>query len=172
LPLGALGSQEAPTLSLGARVRVVGPLVDPTRPWGRRLSAVGLLESIDSARIVVRDEDSAAVAVPRGPDTQLFVSGGPGMCSGERRGSCVAVGLLGGIGLGVLAGALASSGQGCVDQPCELAFLLTVPAGALVGTILGARVGGEHWIRVGEPLRVSLGRDGSRGITVGVSIRF
>jgi hypothetical protein len=55
------------------------------------------------------------------------------------------------------------------ENLCELVYLFTVPAGALVGTIIGASVGGEHWKRV-EPVRVGLQRDGLGHLEVAVSV--
>ncbi len=64
------------------------------------------------------------------------------------------------------------SGSYCSDSPCELVYLLTVPAGAVLGTILGATVGGEHWKSAALPARLSVASDGSGRLAVGLSLRF
>ncbi len=165
LPLGALGAQDTPVLQSGARVRVVND------DHVTSLRVVGRLESIDSSTIIVRRENGESVNVPRQPGTRLDVSAGPGMCSPGRRGNCVAIGFLGGAGLGALAGAI--SVQGCRDTgnaPCALAYLVTVPLGALVGTRVGMTVGGEHWHRAELPARLSIGPDGSGRFAVGTQV--
>ncbi len=83
----------------------------------------------------------------------MDVSARPGACSG-RRGSCVAVGFLGGAVVGVGVGAFLVSG--CDGDLCGLYYLFSVPAGALFGTIVGAVVGGEHWNRAELPARLGL----------------
>ena len=173
LPLGAVGAQETPALAPGTRVRVTQPEGDLHRGEGWTFSVVGVLESIDSARIVVRDANGT-LAVPRERGTRLYVSAGPGSCSGDRRGGCVAIGLFGGAAVGALAGFvyIKARGNGCVDQPCELIYLFTVPIGALVGTVVGAGVGGEQWNRVDHPVRFGLGPGGSGRLALGVSVQF
>jgi len=104
---------------------------------------VGTLESIDSSSIVVRRDNGDSVDFPRGPSTRLDVSAGPGLCSEGRRGNCAVIGLFGGAGLGFLAGAVVIGGSNCGEE-CGLAYLFTVPLGALVGIVVGASVGGEH----------------------------
>src|SRR5438876_1185444 len=103
LPLGALGAQETPAVAAGTRVRV-------TAPDGWRDVGPGGLEAIDSATIVVRRANGTTVAFPRERGTRLEVSRGPGACSGGRRVRCVALGFLGGAGVGALAGAIAYKG--------------------------------------------------------------
>ena len=133
---------------------------------------VGSLESIDSATIVVRRENGDAIAFHRFRDTRFEVSDGPGACSDGRRGNCVAIGFFGGAALGAFVGFLASRGSGCSDEPCELAYLFTVPGGALLGTIIGASVGGDHWRSVSLPAHLALGPGRSGGFTLGLSIPF
>lgn len=165
-PLGAPAAQEPPTLAPGTRVRV-------TSQDGR---AVGTLESIDSASIVVRRQNGRLANLSRGPGTRVDVSAGPGTCSPGHRGTCVLVGFLGGAALGFGVGALAVSS--CDDVLCALYYFLTVPAGAVVGTLVGAVVGGEHWNRAELPVRVSLapGVPGAmqpgRAVRVGVRLTF
>jgi len=155
LPLGALGAQETPAVAAGTRVRV-------TAPDGWRDVGPGSLEAIDSATIVVRRANGTTVAFPRERGTRLEVSGGPRVCSGgARRGGCIGLGFLGGAALGVLAGVV--SLRGCHGELCGLVFFYTVPAGAVLGTIVGAVVGGEHWTTVEPPARISVGRLGALG---------
>src|SRR5436309_2917602 len=162
LPLGALGAQETPALAPGVRVRV-------TAPDGWRDVGPGSLEAIDSATIVVRRANGTTVAFPRESGTQLEVSWGPGACSGgARRGGCIALGFLGGAALGVLA-PVVSSGT-CRRLVCGL-FVVTVPAGVVLGTIVGAVVGGEHWRTVEPPARISVGPVGPDRFAVGLSVQ-
>jgi hypothetical protein len=167
LPLGALSAQEAPVPAPGTRVRV-------TTPDGRVV--VGSLESIDSATILVRRNDSTTVAFSREPATGLDVSAGPGMCSAGRRGGCVFLGFFGGAALGALAGSVsvhsAKSSGNCGEGLCGLVYLVTVPAGAVVGAVVGAIVGGEHWKNADLPARLSVTPDGSGRFAVGLSLQF
>ena len=119
LPLGAPAAQETPTLAPGTRVRV-------TTPDGR---VVGTLEAIDSATIVVRRQNGRVANLPKARGTRVDVSAGPGTCSPGHRGTCVAIGFLGGATLGVGVGAIAVSS--CNGDLCGLYYLVTVPAGAL-----------------------------------------
>jgi hypothetical protein len=166
LPLGAPAAQETPTLAPGTRVRV-------TTPNGR---VVGALESIDSASIVLRRQNGRAANLSRGRGTRVDISAGPGTCSPGHRAGCVAVGFIGGAALGVGLGAIAISND--CDEFCGLIYLLTVPAGALVGTIVGAVVGGEHWNRAELPVRLSFapGVPGAlkpgHAVRVGVRLTF
>src|SRR2546427_6817071 len=162
LPLSALGAQETPAVAAGTRVRV-------TAPDGWRDVGPGSLEAIDSATIVVRRANGTTVAFPRERGTRLEVSGGPGACSGGHRGGCVALGFLGGAALGVLA-PVVSSGT-CRRLLCGL-LVVTVPAGAVLGTIVGAVVGGEHWRAVEPPARVSVGPGGPRRFAGGRAVPF
>src|SRR5207247_4023399 len=129
----------------------------------------GSLEASDSATIVVRRANGTTVAFPRERGTRLEVSGGPGACGGGHRGGCVALGFLGGAALGVLA-PVVSSGT-CRRLLCRL-FVVTVPAGAVLGTIVGAVVGGEHWRTVEPPARISIGPVGPGRFAVGLSVQF
>lgn len=169
LPLGALTAQETPPVAPGTRVRVMND------EHLQRVRVVGTLESIDSSTIIVRRENGESVNVPREPSTRLDVSAGPGMCSPGRRGNCVAIGFLGGAGVGALAGAIAqhACASGTEDKSlCVLWFLITIPVGAVVGTIVGAVVGGEHWERANLPARLSFGPDGSARFALGLSVQF
>lgn len=182
LPLGALGAQEARALTAGARVRVIAPKPVCNGPEASSCyrKVVGSLESIDRATIVVRRETGETVNVPRAPGTQLDVSTSRGQCS-RQRGGCVALGFFGGAALGALVGWISVQAQGgvgpgatggCNDSPCELVYLFTVPAGAVLGTIVGAVVGGEDWERADVPARLSVGPDGSGRFAVGLSLRL
>jgi hypothetical protein len=142
-------------------VRVIAP--------DRRV--VGQLESIDSAAIVVRRQNGELVTVERAERTRVDVSAGPGSCSPGRRGGCVALGFLGGAVVGIGVGAIAASG--CDGELCGLYYVLTVPAGAVLGTIVGAVVGGEHWKRAETPARITFAPDDrGKAVRVGMQLRF
>src|SRR5207249_3527083 len=147
----------------GVRVRV-------TAPDGWRDVGPGSLEAIDSATIVVRRAKGTTVAFPRESGTQLEVSWGPGACSGgARRGGCIALGFLGGAALGIPAGFVWVRSSNCREL-CGLAFVVTVPAGAVLGTIVGAVVGGEHWRSVEPPARISVGSVGAGRSAAGLAV--
>ncbi len=178
LRLVALGAQEVPPLAAGARVRVVAPKPICTYPEAAPCyrKVVGLLQSIDSTTIVVQRENGETVNVPRAPGTRLDVSTRRGPCGGHR-GACIGVGFFGGafggVALGAVLGALA------VRSPCGAGtcvntwvYAAAVPAGALVGTIIGAAVRGEDWERADLPARLSVGRGGCGRFAVGLSLRF
>jgi hypothetical protein len=162
LPLHAAVAQEPLIPELGSRVRVTTD----------RQQATGRLESVDSAKFVVRSRDGSTVSFQRGSDFQLDVSGGPGRCGEGRRFGCVALGfLVGGVaGLGV--GAVMVSN--CDDDLCGLLYLVTVPAGALVGTVVGALIGREHWNEGRLPALTYVVPDasGERRLRLGVQLRF
>lgn len=158
LPLNPAAAQERPALAPGARVRVTTP--DST--------VVGILESVDSASIVVRRQDGTAADLPRARGTHVDVSAGPGTCSPDRRGTCVVVGFVSGVALGIGVGAIAASTcDFCADRINAIAL----PAGAVFGTIVGAVIGGEHWNRAELPARLSWA-PGVPGVRVGVSLTF
>src|SRR5260370_5728255 len=172
LPLGSLSAQEAPTVARGTGVRVTNA------EYLHYLRVVGALESIDSATISVRRDDGDTISVPRHAGTRLDVSTSRGACS-RNRGGCIALGLFGGAGLGLVVGWISVQSQGgtgsgsyCSDSPCELVYLLTIPAGAVLGTILGATVGGEHWKSAALPARLSVAPDGASRLAGGLSLHF
>ncbi len=139
LAVNGLPAQDppAPAPAPGGRVRVTSA--------DRR--ATGTLESIDGDTIVVRRSNGALTKFARAPRPRLDVSSGSGMCGQGRRAACVIGGFLGGALVGLGAGAIA--GGGCNgDELCGIQYVFTIPAGALVGTIVGSVVGGEHWDRV------------------------
>lgn len=155
-------AQEPVVPTLGTRVRVT----TETR------RATGTLESVDSTTIVVRTRNGSTVAFPRQSDYALDVSGGPGMCGEGRRFGCVAMGFLGGGLAGIGVGALYVSG--CNDELCGLIYLVTVPAGALVGTVIGAVIGREHWNPADLPAHAYVVPEaaGDRRIQLGVRLQF
>lgn len=166
LPLGVLHTQDTKALPRGTRVRVWGipspcEFTGPSCPYQW---VVGTVASIDSLSIVLRDKRGEQVFVPRAPNTQLEVSTRRGRCWGE---SCVGVGFFS----GAAAGALLGASHSCTSE-CGLLYLLTVPAGALVGTIIGATAGGEHWEHVEAPIRVGLRPDGYGHVALRVSMSF
>jgi hypothetical protein len=54
-----------------------------------------------------------------------------------------------GAALGAAVGFISVQSQGgakrCGESLCELVYAFTIPGGALVGMIVGAVVGAEHW---------------------------
>lgn len=146
LPTGTLAGQLAP-IARGTRVRVTSPN-GPMAPY----RVTGTLESINDASIVVLQGNGRATTLTRGEGSRMEVSAGPGTC-GRQRAGCVLLGFVGGVLVGFGAGAVS-----CGKRPTECyAPILTVPAGALVGIIIGATVGGERWKKVAElPTRLSL----------------
>ncbi len=131
---------------------------------------IGSLESIDSAAIVVRRENSQSVTVLRRPGMRLDLSTGPGACGGGRRANCIVIGALCGAFLGVAAVIVA--GQ-LAPIEASTGLAVTVPGGAVVGTIIGAVVGGgEHWERADLPAHLSVGPDGFGRFALALSVRF
>jgi hypothetical protein len=166
--LGPLSAQQTPTLTPGTRVRVG--------------SVVGTLVSIDSASIVLRRPNGRVASLPRRQGTRVDVSAGPGRCSPGHRGTCLLIGFLGGAALGAGVGAIAVRNCRAALSPtdwdlCPFWYFGTVPAGVLVGTIVGATIGGEHWRRAGIPVHLSLapGLPGAlpwRAVHVGARLTF
>jgi hypothetical protein len=163
-PLHVVLAQEPLIPAVGSRVRVT---TDTRR-------ATGTLESIDGTTIVVRTRNGSTFAFQRASNFDLDVSTGLGSCGEGRRFGCVVLGFLGGAVAGIGVGALAVSQ--CDDDLCGLLYLVTVPAGALVGTVVGALVGGEHW-KAGQLPAVAYVvpealRGGERRLRLGVQVRF
>lgn len=175
LPAGLLSGQETPTLVPGTRVRVSVPKAGCPDLESRRCyqRVVGTLTSVDSLNIMVRSaEDSAEVTLPRVPGTRLDISMGPGPCI-DRRGECVALGLFGGVAAGLLVGIAAGGGNGAsCDCPAGVVFLLTIPAGAVVGLVIGADLPAEHWKSTYIPVRLSVGPVGRNRLGLGLSLQF
>jgi hypothetical protein len=179
VPLSGLGAQaeEPPALAAGDRVRVVAPKPVCTYPEAAPCygQVVGLLQSIDSASIVIWRENGGTVRVSRAPGVRLDVSTGRGACS-EHRGSCVVLGLLGGAGVGAAVGLVSVQSQGgaraCGENLCELIYWFTVPAGAVLGAIVGAVAGREDWEAADLPARLSVGPAGPGRLALAVSLRL
>ncbi len=175
LPLGALTAQEERALTAGARVRLNVPKADCTypemAPCYRRV--VGSLESVDSATIRVRSEDGDTVRVARAPSTRLEVNTRHGVCGG-RRPECVFLGLASGVAVGAPVGAIMVASQGgansCID--CPYVFFATLPAGALIGTVVGLALPGDEWEGADDPVRLTMGPDRSGRFALGLSLRF
>ena len=58
------------------------------------------------------------------------------------------------------------------DELCGIQYVFTIPAGALVGIIVGSVVGGEHWDKADVPATVTFRPEPSGRVAVGVSLRF
>jgi len=158
-----LPAQEPPAPALGDRVRVTSA--------DRHRSAKGVLESIEGDTIVVRRSNGALTKFPRDPRPRIDVSTGSGMCGEGRRAACVIGGFFGGALLGLGAGAIAT--QSCSgEELCGLEYLVTIPAGALVGTVVGALIGGEHWRRVDVPVTLGFRPERPGRVAVGVTLQL
>jgi hypothetical protein len=158
----AVVAQQPVIPALGSRVRVTTDT----------LRATGTLESFDATTMVVRARNGRTLTFPRGSDFDLDVSAGPGMCGEGRRLGCVALGFLGGGVAGIGVGALLVSQ--CDDDLCGLVYLATVPVGALVGTVVGAVIGREHWNEGTLPAVAYVVPDasGERRVRLGMQLRF
>ena len=175
LQVGALNAQDAPALAPGARIKVVRPDPGcgvPGAFWCRRWTVVGTLASVDSLTVVVRGEDGTLKDVPKVPGLELDVSQGPGLCS-HRRLACIGAGLVGGIGLGTLYGAIWNHEHraNCVAG-CRSVYLASVPVGVVLGCLVGSGIGREHWTPTPLPVRLGLGPGGNEGFSVGFSLVF
>jgi hypothetical protein len=161
-PLHAGLAQEPRIPEPGSRVRVT---TDTRR-------TTGTLESVDSSTIVVRARNGGTVSFQRASKLDLDVSAGPGSCGEGRRFGCVALGFLGGGAVGVGVGAIMVSD--CDDDLCPLLYLVTVPAGALVGTVVGALVGREHWNQAELPVQAYVAPEasGERRLRLGLQLRL
>jgi hypothetical protein len=175
LQLGVVSAQGTPAVAPGVRVRVVRPDPGCGAPgafWCRRWKVVGTLASVDSRTVVVHNEDGRTENVPRVPGIELDVSQGPGFCGGRRRVPCVGVGLIGGAALGTLYGAIWAHARTSCTADCGRVYLVSVPIGAALGTLIGAVVEGEQWTPMPLPARLSLGPGDHGRFSLGLSMRF
>jgi len=165
LPSASLPAQ-VPAVPPGARVRVQHPcgVADPARACmtliGRALRPVG-----DS--LLVEDEHGRI----RGVD--LLSAARLERSTGYRRHTLLGLGLgaLAGLGSGaLLASECTQGGRGEDDGMCNLYYLITIPAGAGVGTLVGALTPTERWETVsasGAALRVWPGVDRTTVVVTG-----
>ncbi len=146
LPPVSLAAQ-VPAVPPNARVRVQHPcgVPDPARPCtpliGRALRPVG-----DS--LLVEDEQGMIRGVDLLGGARLERS------AGYRRHTLLGLGLgaLAGLGSGaLLASGCTQGGRGEDDGLCNLHYLITIPAGAGVGALIGALTRTERW----EPVSTS-----------------
>ena len=159
LAFDALSSQATP-LAPGSRVRVVvrQPCIYVAGTCVEKV--VGTLTSVDSLSIFMRDTNDSAQSFPRAPGTLLQVSE-QGPCAIRAR--CIALGLVGGVGLGLLVGWINAKNTYCVGEDiCGLVTKVAVVGGAGLGIIVGAALPAEHWQTVDVPARLSLGPVGRR----------
>jgi hypothetical protein len=149
---------EAPSLTVGRKVRFIAPEAGP---------------GLQVGRIVALDEDTLTVKVEGRPlqvrrdaITRLDAS---------RRTSRWRGGLLvgAGIGFGLFALAAAPDEGGFVDiKPGEVAPI-GAAIGALTGAVVGAFIETDRWHPVSaERLRVSVGPVPGRGVGASVALRF
>jgi hypothetical protein len=82
------------------------------------------------------------------------------------------VGTLAGIGAGALWSNDCKNGFGS-ESNCELAYLVTIPLGALAGTIIGATIVSDRWRPVVmTPLQEAHGVPKRRDLRLGIGLRF
>lgn len=167
LPPVSLSAQVA-AVPPGARVRVQHPcgVADSARACttliGRALRPVG-----DS--LLVEDEHGVIRGVALLSGARLERS------AGYRRHTLLGLGLgaLAGLGSGaLLASGCTQGGRGEDDGLCNLHYLISIPAGAAVGALVGALIRTERWETVsasGAALRIWSGVDRT---TVVVTARF
>ena len=134
-----LGAQDASSLTPGARVRLWKPS-----------SIEGTLTALDATTLRIRDDQGRSVEVVRLHDMRLLVYGGPGPCSGSRRGWCVLGGGVAGSAIGALTMLIVSTNE-FSDSLDPSVVLVGAPLGALLGAALGGIVGGDRWQRVTLP---------------------
>jgi hypothetical protein len=60
----------------------------------------------------------------------------------------------------------------CGEDLCQLIYMFTLPAVALLGTIVGAEVGGERWHRTPLPARPTLWSDRPDRFALALSVQF
>lgn len=170
VPLGNVSSQATRALAPGTRVRVVvrQPCLYGVGTCLQKI--VGTLTSVDSLNIFVHDTNDSALIFPRGPETRLEV-GKRGPCAD--RGRCIALGLFGGVGLGLLVGWINAENTYCVGEDiCRLVTKIAVASGAGLGVIVGAALPAEHWQTVDVPVRLSLGPVGRSPLGLRLSLRL
>jgi len=138
-------AQSDSTIVPGKRVRVTAPSVSPKRITGK-IRELNLLS-------ISIEYDSTLVQLDKNSILKLEVS------KGSRR-RYIIVGALAGtiVGLGTtMAGASTCESSGSFDFSC-LAWLAAIPAGLVVGTVIGIAVSGERWEVVDwDRLRLSIG---------------
>jgi hypothetical protein len=134
---------------------------------------VGTLASVDSQTVVVRNEDGRTENVPRVSGIELDVSDGPGFCGGRRRAPCVGAGLIGSAALSTLYGSLWSHAHqtSCVGD-CGRVYPVSISIGVVLGTLVGAVVGGEQWTLTSLPAHLSLAPGDHGRFSLGLSMRF
>ena len=166
-----LSAQEV-LLAPGARVRVSVPTFNPTTRLRGQARWVGTLVTLSADTLVLKPKDqSAPLAIPLASVTRLDVSRGRVSCTGRGilTGSLASLAL----GLGLLASA---SPEDIGDAPpaAGLIFLavFTVP-GAVIGGIVGSKVGGERWEPVPlDRIRVSILPQRGGGVRLAAAFTF
>jgi hypothetical protein len=159
----AAGAQAAP-IRQGEVIRVTPACAATSRePACRPVQGHFIRRQGDSLVIQGYRERPYVVAVE--PGTRLELS------SGRRHHTLLGLGA--GTAVGIGAGAIISEGcksGGSGHGNCELAYLLTVPLGALVGTVVGAAISTPQW----RPLIMTgVGGPASRpAVAVGLAVHF
>ena len=140
---------QAPTLTPGSRVRV-WPACPASTPARACSPVIGQFLGFQGDSLLIQEDGGPPRVIPGDPAMRLEVSAG-------RRGHTLL-----GLGVGTLTGlatgaALVSS---CTtgsedDGLCNIYYLITVPAGAGLGSILGALIRTDRWQSVAAS-RISL----------------
>jgi hypothetical protein len=138
-----IGAQQASPLAPGARVRV------RIAPSGRHHTGT-LLSLRNDTLTLDRAGRDGAIALPLTDVTQLERSLGPGRC--RTRGARLECAVLGTLTGAVVGGAILYQLTTCTEcDSSGIGVLLGVPAGAVLGLLVGLYVGGERWERLPVP---------------------
>jgi hypothetical protein len=163
------GVAQAPELVEGARVRVTNPCAAEASVGSGEpcASLVGTLVARNGDTLLIREQAGSEQTVALRDPVQLWVAQ-------PRRRTVLGLGI--GAAVGAVSGFLLA--ESCRSDParddpelCNLAYVLTVPAGAGLGALVGSSMRSHQWIRVpvGDG-SVKLGISGRRGISAGLSL--
>jgi len=164
----SLSAQQPQQLRPGQRVRVS---IDSLPQL--QVQFVGNVASLSAGHLVLMRADSGPLTIPVRIVRRLEVSRG---MTGSKAGEGMALGFLGGAGVGALIGALNKPKCGGFMSMCELAAPVGGAIGGLVGLLVGGIVGlqfpRERWEAVPlDQLRVTVVGPGGR-LGLGVSVAF
>jgi hypothetical protein len=152
----------------GSRVRVRGPCGTAAAPLSCTTVIGRLVTPMDDS-LLLEDEQGVRHPIDLAAGARLERS------AGYRRHTLLGLGLgsLVGFGAGaVLASGCTQGGRGEDDGLCNLYYLVTVPVGAGVGTLVGALTRTERWAVVsGSETTLRMGRATGR-TTVAVTVPF
>jgi len=141
-PAAAAAQQAAPVVP-GERVRV------RVAPSGRHYT--GNLAALRSDTLILDAPRRRSLSLPLGSVVGLERSRGPGRCR-SRPGARLSRVALGTVTGALLGGVISYQATKCTEcDSSGIGMLLGVPAGATLGLVVGAVVGGERWERVPVP---------------------